>query len=785
MWCIVFMLDGNVSSRTLRDVHLKKVRDAVIKMTKPSNPLAYVLYLTILCLPITVWAQQAQQIDPYIGSDGGGNTFPGALIPFGILKAGPDMGDNDGNAGWLPGKPINGFSQTHISGSGGGAKYGNVLIQPTVGAVLPEDHGSAGVNERAAAGYYAVTLNRYHIGVGIAAARRTAIYRFTYPASPQANLLIDAGHCLSSFAYQNENQSIDGSSIKIVSSTEVEGSTSVIGGWNQQPTAYTVYFYAQSDTPAISSGTWRDGKMHPRSQAEDGAKGAKSGAWLSFHTRAGQVIQLKIGISFISVAQAKQNAISEVHDFDFAGARTAAERAWDQALAPIRIDGASEDDLSQFSTAIYHTMFQPTDHTGENPLFQSKEPSYDDFYAIWDTFRTSGPLLTLIAEGRESGIVRSLVDIYRNEGWLPDARAGGYTGRVQGGTNGDMVIADAYLKHLPGVDWEEAYKAVVNDAEHTPPNPIMEGRGDLDCWLNRGYLTIEGTDRPASKHMEYAANDYAIALFARGLGKDDDYRKYSHRAANWYSLWDMQATDQGFKGFIWPRHRDGSWNANFDPLLSGTWGSDNFYEGNSWTYSTYVPQDVAGLIEASGGNARFVERMDAFFDLPGRYDVGNEPGFLAPYLYIWAGRPDRTQFQIRDILAKNYHSGQKGLPGNDDSGAMSSWYAFGKMGFYPVAAQDVYVIGSPAFKRVSIHLSNGRTFAIETENNAPDRPYIASATWNGKPYQRAWFTHEELMQGGTLHLRMSATPTHWGSDEPPPSLSIPKAAGLHPTQSLR
>jgi len=300
MWCIVFMLDGNVSSRTLRDVHLKKVRDAVIKMTKPSNPLAYVLYLTILCLPITVWAQQAQQIDPYIGSDGGGNTFPGALIPFGILKAGPDMGDNDGNAGWLPGKPINGFSQTHISGSGGGAKYGNVLIQPTVGAVLPEDHGSAGVNERAAAGYYAVTLNRYHIGVGIAAARRTAIYRFTYPASPQANLLIDAGHCLSSFAYQNENQSIDGSSIKIVSSTEVEGSTSVIGGWNQQPTAYTVYFYAQSDTPAISSGTWRDGKMHPRSQAEDGAKGAKSGAWLSFHTRAGQVIQLKICLLYTS-----------------------------------------------------------------------------------------------------------------------------------------------------------------------------------------------------------------------------------------------------------------------------------------------------------------------------------------------------------------------------------------------------------------------------------------------------------------------------------------------------
>jgi putative alpha-1,2-mannosidase len=180
---------------------------------------------------------------------------------------------------------------------------------------------------------------------------------------------------------------------------------------------------------------------------------------------------------------------------------------------------------------------------------------------------------------------------------------------------------------------------------------------------------------------------------------------------------------------------------------------------------------VAGLIQASGGNARFVERMDAFFTLSGRYDVGNEPGFLAPYLYIWAGRPDRTQVQIRKILAKNYHSGPSGIPGNDDSGAMGSWYVFGKLGIYPNAAQDVYLIGGPAYKRASIHLANGRIFTIETEGNVTEMPYIASATWDGKPYTRAWFTHEELMRGGTLHFKMSATPTAWGSTEPPPSLS--------------
>jgi predicted alpha-1,2-mannosidase len=334
-----------------------------------------------------------------------------------------------------------------------------------------------------------------------------------------------------------------------------------------------------------------------------------------------------------------------------------------------------------------------------------------------------------------------------------------------------MTVVDGYLKHLPGIDWETAYKAVQKDAEAATPNGTMEGRSDLDSWLNRGYLTLEGTDRPASKHMEYAANDYAVALLAKGLDKEADYRKYARRAQNWYNLWDVNASDHGFTGFIWPRHRDGSWKADFDPLLSGTWGGDNFYEGNSWTYSTFVPQDVAGLIQASGGNARFVERMDAFFTLSGRYDVGNEPGFLAPYLYIWAGRPDRTQVQIRKILAKNYHSGPSGIPGNDDSGAMGSWYVFGKLGIYPNAAQDVYLIGGPAYKRASIHLANGRIFTIETEGNVTEMPYIASATWDGKPYTRAWFTHEELMRGGTLHFKMSATPTAWGSTEPPPSLS--------------
>jgi len=731
----------------------------------------FLIFTVVLFLPLFCSAQHAKYVDPFLGTDGGGNTFPGATLPFGMIKAGPDTDGNHANSGWTANGLINGFSQTHVSGTGGGPKYGNVLIQATTGEVLPSDSSSARANERATAGYYGVALTRYGIDAEIAASRRSAIYRFTYPAADKANLFFDMGHCLTTSPTNGEQQTVTTSAIKIISATEIEGSTTVTGGWNKQPNTYTVFFYAITDTPAESMGTWLNGAMKPGSLVQDEVSGGKSGAWFSFHTHAGQVVHMKLGISFISVELAKASVTSEIPAFDFSSTRTEAEKVWDKALASISIDGASADDLHEFYSAIYHTMLMPTDRTGENPVYQSTEPYYDDFYTIWDTFRSSSPLLTIIAQDRQTDIVRALVDMYRHEGWLPDGRSGNYNGRTQGGSDADMEIVDAYLKHLPNIDWQTAYAAVIKDAEVTSPNQLKEGRDDLDDWRRLGYLTIEGTDRPGSKTMEYAANDYAIALFAKGLGKEDDYKKYLQRASNWKNIWDADATDKGFTGFIWPRHRDGTWKANFNPLLSASWRSDSFYEGNSWTYSTYVPQDVAGLIRASGGDARFVQRMDAFFDVPGLYDVGNEPGFLAPYLYIWAGRPDATQSHVRTILARSYHLGPKGLPGNDDSGAMSSWYAFGKMGFYPNAAQDVYLIGSPAFKRVTIHLANGQKFVIETIGNAATQPYIATATWNGHPYNRAWFTHEELMNGGTLRFIMSTTPTQWGSTGPPPSLS--------------
>jgi predicted alpha-1,2-mannosidase len=730
--------------------------------------LATLLAAGLLWATATVaYAQVTDDVDPFLGIDGGGNTIPGPSLPFGMIKPGPDMGDNSSNSGWAPRENINGFSQTHASGSGGGAKYGNILIQPTIGPIEPHNSGSPRSDERGSIGYYRVTLARFPIGVEITTGARAAIYRFTYASSAPRNLLIDAGHVLSSAKASGEGQIVTASAVHVVSSTEISGSSTVIGGWNKQTTPYRVYFFAVSDTPAESFGTWENKTMYP--SVAEASSSAGAGAWMSFSRNSPLQVRFKIGISFVSVEQARRNLAAEIPDFDFDRLHRRAVYLWENSLNRITLEGATPEQREMFYSALYHVILMPVDRSGENPLWQSSEPYYDDYYAIWDTFRTSAPLLTLIAPDRQTAMVRSLVDIYRHEGWLPDARSGNFNGRTQGGSNADIVLADAFVKHLPGIDWQTAYAGMVKDAENSPVDQIKEGRGGLDDWHKLGYVSIEGVDRPGSKQMEYAADDFALATVAKGLHRDSDYQKYLQRSQNWANLWDNSLVDDGVHGFIRPRHRDGSWKANFTTIDSCSWGGDTFYEGNSWTYSLFVPQDVAGLIAKSGGPEPFVARLDAFFRGPGRYDVSNEPGFLSPYLYIWAGRHDRTAEQVRRIVAENYHSGRSGLPGNDDSGAMSSWYIFSMIGLMPNAGQDVYLIGSPAFPRVTLHLGENRTFVIEARNVSPQNKYVIAAELNGAPLDQAWLRHDQIERGGTLLLSMSPTPGKWPTGPPPPS----------------
>lgn len=742
-----------------------------------------------------------------LGANGGGNVFIGPTLPFGMAKPGPDYGNNEGNAGWKATGDLNGFSQLHVSGTGGGPKYGNVSIQPQMGKADPAHSAVPRKNEHAEVGYYSVELGDTGIRAEITTARRTPVYRFTYPASGPRTLLADVGHLLmkhhdSPHRY-DEGQIVYSTQVQVLSPTEIAGEQASIIGWNIQTVPMRVYFYLVSDTPAVETGTWEDGKAPvagtktasykmpftmqtlpkmPKASAPD----VSTGAYLTFAPGA-KPVMVKVGVSFVSIEQAKKNALSEVAGFDFDGTRKAVVAAWDQALSTLQIEGGTADERQQFATGLYHSMLMPVDRTGENPLWKSSTPYYDDFYCIWDTFRSSTPLLTLLAPQRVTGILQSLLEIQDHDGFFPDGRSGNFSGRTQGGSDAEMMFTDAYVKHLPGLEWERVYKAMRHDADVDSPEPIRFGRGDMDEWKRLGYLSIEhsdpagGPDRPGSRSMEYAANDYAVAVMARGLHHQDDAKLFEQRAGNWKKLWDADAVDHtesgDIKGFIWMKHDDGRWKENFNPRLVGTWYTDNFYEASTWTYSLYVPQDTRELIKTVGGDDAFKKRLDLFFSVDFskgsryRYDVGNEPGFLAPYLYNWVGEQSSTARTIHAILDGAYHSGLKGLPGNDDSGAMGSFYVFNRMGFFPVAAQDVYLIGSPSFAKTTIRLGNGKTFSVVTDNASPKNVYIAEATWNGRPYNRSWFTHEQLMGGGTLTLGMTDKPTHWDTGEAPPSMS--------------
>ena len=750
-------------------------------------------------------AQSSHEIDPMLGADKGGNVFVGPTLPFGMAKPGPDYGDNEGNAGWKVDGNLNGFSQLHVSGTGGGPKYGNILVQPMMGKADPARSSAPREEEHAEVGYYSVRLGGSGIRAEVSTARRTPIYRFTYPSTGERTLLVDVGHLLmrrheSPHRYP-ESQVVYSTDVQILSPTEIAGMQASVMGWNIQTEPMKVYFYLLTDTPAVSSGVWEDGK-----DVQSGAKTASyrmpftmstlpkppapivsTGAYLTF--AAGEKpLLVKIGISFISINQAKQNALTEISNFDFDGTRDAVEKAWEEALAPVRIEGGTTGERQQFATGLYHSMLMPVDRTGENPLWQSTAPYYDDFYCIWDTFRSSTPLLTLLQPARVTAFLQSLLEIQDHDHFFLDGRSGNFSGRTQGGSNAEMMFADAFVKHLPGLDWPRVYRAMVHDADTESSDPIRFGRGDMEEWKRLGYLSIEhsdpagGPDRPGSRSMEYAANDYAVAVLAHGLSHKLDAKKFATRAENWKKLWDADAvdhTDQGdVKGFIWMRHDDGRWKENFNAYLVGTWYQDNFYEASTWTYSLYVPQDVRSLIQTAGGASDFKKRLDIFFSpsspMRYRYDVGNEPGFITPYLYNWIGDQSGTARNIRAILPASYHTGPAGLPGNDDSGAMGSFLVFNQLGFFPVAAQNVYLIGSPTFPKSSIRLGNGKTFSVIAENSSPMNIYIEKATWNGKPYRRSWFTHDQLMNGGELTLTMSDKPSHWDTGAAPPSMSDSK-----------
>ena len=721
-------------------------------------------------------------VDPFVGVDGGGNTVPGAAVPFGFANPSPDTALGGGahgfnTSGYDSNRPIIGFSQTHVSGTGGNSKYGNFRVTPQVGEINIRDLASPKQSETAEPGYYAVTLSRPNVKAELTATRLVAAHRYTFPASPQAHLLIDVSSVIAAGGGDGQQEPV-ACSARVVSPNRVEGTGSFVGGWNPSP--YTLHFSAEFSRPFKAYGTWSGDSLRPDAASAEGER-RSVGAYVTFDATERRQVEVKIGVSFVSPEKARENVRRETGGAGFDELRRRAAESWERVLSKIKVEGGTDDERQIFYTALYRSHYMPHDVSGENVWWQSGEPHYEDFYCLWDTFRTLHPLLTLIQPGRQRDMVRSLVDTYRHTGWMPDARVAGANGMTQGGSNSDVVVADALVKGLKGIDYETAYQAMVKNAEVDSPRPLYEGR-EVGEYKRRGYMSMRH-ERSASRTLEYAYNDFCVAQVAKGLGKAADYRKYLARSNNWANLWDAETKT------VRPRDGDGRWMEPYDRLKvysldspRFTWWGAPYYEGSGYQYSTYVPHDAQGLISRLGGDEPFVRWLDEFFDNgregepsfnPGLYTQGNEPDILAPFLYIHAGRADRTQAQVRRLMRREYRTGRAGLPGNDDAGTMSSWYVWNALGLYPNAGQDFYYIGSPAFTLAAISLGGGRTFTVEARDASAKNQYVQSATLNGRALDRAWLKHAEISRGGRLILRMSDSPSAWGSARRPPSVSRP------------
>jgi len=699
-----------------------------------------------------------RDVDVFLGADGGGHTTPGAQVPFGFVVLQPDT-ERPTTSGYRSDGRILGFSSTHVSGTGGATKYGNFRVTPSIGPLdLPI--GETKSDEIAWPGYYAVTLGapQRAIRAELTASRLVGFHRYTFPTSKDAHLMIEVSSVIVNWG--GTPQRPLSCMAKTGDRGMLSGTCKFRGGWS--PGEYQLYFAAQFDRAPTVSGVGRgSGVSSALKEVHSDREWEPVWAWASFDATENPVIQMKLAVSFLSIEKAETN-LQEVSTWDFDRARREAEVKWSAALGKIQVEGGSAAQRGIFASALYRAQVMPHDVSGENAWWQSSEPHYEDYYTLWDTFRTQNPLLTVIQPDRERDLVRSLVDTYRHTDWMPDARIAGSNGLTQGGSNGDVLVADALVKGMHGIDYEIAYQALVKNAETDSPDPLVEGREAMSLYKRLGYLPL-GKDRSGSRTMEYSYDDFAIAEVAQGLGRMDAAREYRRRSLFWSNLWDKNTLS------VRPRYADGRWMTPFDRTLTTKAWDSPFYEGSPWQYSTYVPHDVQGLINRTGGDAGFVAWLDQFF-AQDQYDPGNEQDMLSAWLYIHAGRPDRTQALVRRLLDNYYKAGRGGLPGNDDAGALTSWYVWAAMGLYPNAGQAYYYIASPLFTRVRINVGEGRVFTIEALRSSHVNQYIQSARLNGHPLQRAWLKHSELIAGGTLELDLGPEPSAWGRGEKPYSV---------------
>ncbi|KAI8581047.1 hypothetical protein K450DRAFT_279440 [Umbelopsis ramanniana AG] len=732
-------------------------------------------------------------VDPFIGTGSGGHVFPGATIPFGLAKPGPDTNSSNNQAGYYPTGHIKGFSQLHSDGTGGGSSYGNFLLQPVTNSSWTyKDYYSPRVegSDTASPGYFSIRLARYeNTLVEATATRRTSLYRITYSDHTQPAVLMDVANDL--------YNSFQMGQVAVKGSNRIIGSGTYRASFGPEDSYFTAYFCADFNATFNNFQTFNQNGLSNSSHAV-AEVGQRLGAVAYFNSEdvsPFKPVMARIGISFISEAQACQNGENEIPDSNFDMVRQAAQQLWNNALSRIIVDGGTTDQRKLFYSSLYRQMISPVDKTGENPDYVS-DAYYDDFYCGWDIWHGVIPMLTLLQPEATSGMVRTLIDLAENIGWMPDCRMSAQ-GWTQGGSNADNILGDFLLKlgqYYGGVDWEKGWRALMKDVNDQPPNDNWrwEGRGDVEFYNKHGFVPSHplttwskpiASRRSATRTVEYAFNDFVIGLVARELGKSSEYQNFTSRASNWKNLWNPKVKDSGHYGFIQPKYENGTWNYyppqfcgptmnHLSCFLNPTGGE--FYEESSWAYSFFIPQDQQGLIDMVGGPAEFISRLDTYFD-KGYHDMGDEPAFMTPFQYIFAGRPDKAADRVRRLMNINYSTNIAGLPGNDDSGAMGSFVNWAMLGLYPVAGTDVYLVTTPYFTSYTISLvAVNSTFTVQCSNFSKENKYIASMELNGQPINRAYLRHAEFAIANvpsTLTLIMSNTWNGFGANTYPPSIT--------------
>ncbi|AWV88734.1 GH92 family glycosyl hydrolase [Bradymonas sediminis] len=706
-------------------------------------------------------------VDPFIGTGGLGFGYaaltPTAQVPNGLVKLGPDT-SKDGKyypqshfSGYHYDDPeVRGFTHLHLVGTGAPG-LGNLSVLPvaTVDAAKPWAQYTAldKDSEQAAPGYYSVHLPDAGVTVELTASLRAGFHRYRSDAGG-ITLLFNPASSIVTSAETEVTMAVDGQTI--------EGHVVFGGDFATRSGPFTLYFSATSDSAPTAVSTWDDSGVNAGASS---AQGVEGGAVLDFSDA--EQVELRVGLSFVDLDQARLHRSEELDAKTFEAVREEAKAAWLDKLGRVRVRGGAEDDLRIFYTALYNVWRMPTRLDGadgryrgmDDQIHQVNGSKYYSDLSLWDTFRTLHPLLTLIDPDLQRDSLNSLLAMKRATGFIPRWPAlQTYTNSMLG-TPADQLFAESALKGIDGVDYQEAFDALLITAtQQTPPGSIFTGRRAVARYLELGYVPDDEFSQSVSRTLEYAWNDWALANLADHLGRAEA-SALRERSENWKNTFEETTK------FMTPRNADGS----FVVMMShGAFSEDHYTEGNAWHWRFYPIWHPTQLSEAFGGPSALYEQLHKFFDdagintddylplLPdGKYWHGNEHDIGAPYLFNFTDRPAEVGKWVRLIQSTAYGSGPDGLVGNDDGGTLSAWYIFSALGFSPVAGHDTYMLGSPLFPEIEVDLGDGKTLRIEAPGAGPETPYVVGVNVNGQAHDGPYFTHAEL-QGSTVYFDMAA-----------------------------